>query len=142
MTSTMKTSATRSSLLALAAMWLGGDLLAGSGANGQNLSDRINHVMQQRRGAQDRNASKARMLGVLLYTDITLQLTDTPAREAINYLKTALGINILGRYNDDRIGVGIDPEEPINIDVTNKSALTVLEMILDQCTGDLEECTW
>ena len=94
MTSTMKTSTTRSTLLALAALWLGGDLLAGSVANGQNLSERINYVMQQRRGAQERNASKARMLGVLLYTDLTLQPTDPSQSNTVKRLWRRLRVSM------------------------------------------------
>ncbi|MDY7109370.1 MAG: hypothetical protein SYC29_12110 [Planctomycetota bacterium] len=119
-----------------------GCLLAGSTAFGQSLSDRINHVMKQRAAAQRNNESKGRMLGVLLYTDLTVRFEDTPAREALNYLKTLLGVNIVGRYNDEGISGGIDPDTPINLDVENKPALTVLEMVLDQCAVDFEECTW
>lgn len=120
-------------------------LLVGSTAFGQSLSERINHMMKQRAAAQQQDNSKGKMLGVLLYTDLTVRFEDTPAREAIKYLKTLLGINIVGRYNDDRVATGIDPDAMINVDVENKPALTVLEMILDQCGGELgdeEDCTW
>ena len=88
-------------------------LLLASPALGQSLSERINHVMQQRAQAQTRSTSKSHMLSVLLYTDITVQFQETPARDAFNYLQTVLGINIIGRFSDDRIGFGIDPETPI-----------------------------
>ncbi len=116
-------------------------VLLGSPALGQSLSERINYVMQQRSQAQSRNTSKGYMLSVLLYTDLTVQFAETPAREAFNYLQTILGINIIGRYSDDRIGFGIDPETPITLDVVDKPALLVLELVLDQCQ-DLDPCTW
>jgi hypothetical protein len=118
-------------------------ILAGA-ASGQSLKDRINYVMQKRSQSQSRNVSKAQMLGALLYTDLTVQFDETPARDAINYLETFLGINIIGRFDDDRVGYGIDPEAPITLDVANRPALTVLEMILDQCSGQGfdEACTW
>jgi len=111
-----------------------------SPALGQNLTDRINHVMQKR--ARTNDVSKSHMLGTLLYTDLTVQLQDRTAREALDYMRTVLGINIIGRFNDDRTGEGIDPDTPINIDVTDKPALVVLEMILSQCSDGFDESTW
>jgi hypothetical protein len=61
-------------------------LLATSAAHAQNLSDRIDHVMQQRTAAEANNTSKAHMLGVLLYSDISVQFNDTKARDAFKYL--------------------------------------------------------
>ncbi|MHC4415880.1 MAG: hypothetical protein ACYS0G_11410 [Planctomycetota bacterium] len=115
--------------------------LIGPSAFGQSLSERIDYVMQRRAQAQSENTSKAHMLSVLFYTDITVQFQETPAREAFNYLQTVLGINIIGRYNDDKIGFGIDPETPITLNVVDKPALTVLELVLDQCQ-EFEACTW
>ena len=117
-------------------------LLICAPAFGQNLSERVGYVMQQRARAESRNTSKAHMLSVLLYTDVTVQFPETPARDAINYLQTILGINIIGRYNDDRTAEGIDPETPITLDVVDQPALTVLEMILDQCEALDEATTW
>ncbi len=128
----------KSTVLAFA----GACLLLCSPAFGQSLSERIDHVMQQRARAQSRSSNKAHMLSVLLYTDITVQFQETPAREAINYLQTVLGINIIGRYSDDKVGFGIDPETPITLDVIDRPALTVLELVLDQCQVFDEACTW
>ncbi len=66
----------RSMALAL----VGAGVLMGSPAFGQSLSDRIDHVMQRRARAQSESTSKAHMLSVLLYTDITVQFQETPAR--------------------------------------------------------------
>jgi hypothetical protein len=120
---------------------VGACLLIGSPALGQSLSDRIDYVMQQRSQAQPRGSTRAHLLSVLLYTDITVQFQETPAREAFNYLQTLLGIHIVGRYSDDRIGFGIDPETPITLEVVDRPALTVLELVLDQCQ-EFDPCTW
>ncbi len=117
-------------------------LLISAPAFGQSLSERVDYVMQQRARAESRNTSKAHMLSVLLYTDVTVQFPETPARDAINYLQTILGINIVGRYNDDRTAEGIDPETPITLNAVDQPALTVLEMILDQCQALDEATTW
>ncbi len=116
-------------------------LLITAPAFGQNLSERMGYVMQKRAQAESRNTSKAHMLSVLLYTDMPFQFDETPARDAFNYLQTVLGINIVGRYSDDRTGEGIDPDTPITLDTTDQPALTVLEMILDQC-AELDPTTW
>ncbi len=116
-------------------------LLITTPAFGQNLSERMDYVMQKRAQAEARNTSKAHMLSVLLYTDLPVQFDETPARDAFKYLETYLGINIVGRYSDDRTGEGIDPDAPITLDTTDQPALTVLEMILDQC-ADLDPTTW
>ena len=93
--------------------------------------------------SQPTATSQGEMLGQLLYTDISVQFDDTAARDAIDFISNLLGVNIVGRYNDDRVGEGIDPETPINLDVQDKPALTVLEMVLEQCDdGFGGECTW
>ena len=82
------------------------------------------------------------MLSVLLYTDITVQFDDHSARDAIDYLQTRLGINIVGRYLDDRgASDGLDPDALINLDIVEQPALNVIEMVLDQ-SGDGEPTTW
>jgi len=117
-------------------------LTIGSAALGQNLNDRINYVVQQRAAAEAQNSSKAEMLGALLYTDVTVNFQQVKVRDAINHIAKAAGINIVGRYNDDKTGFGIDPETEVTLDVQAKPALTVLEMLLDMASDGIEENTW
>ncbi len=127
-------------LTAIAAF--GGSMFLANPAEGQGLEERINYVLNKRAKQQANNNTKARMLSVLLYTDINVEFTDTPARDAINYLKTILGIDIVGRWNDDRNAVeGLDPEAAINLTAENQNALTVLEMVISQAE-DLDSATW
>jgi uncharacterized membrane protein YgcG len=121
---------------------LGCCVLLTADAMGQSLSDRINHVMQKRAKAEANNQAKARVLGTLLYTDLTVSFEEIPVEDVIDYLKDLLGINIIARYDTDRAGVGIDPETPITLDVTDKPALSVVEMVLAQCGDEFEPCTW
>jgi hypothetical protein len=107
----------------------------------QNLSDRINHVRQSRMAAEANNTTKAHLLGTLLYTDVTVHFQETAARDAVNHLRTILGIDITARYSDDRTGEGLDPEAPITMNVVNRPAITVLEMLIEQAAGD-EPATW
>jgi hypothetical protein len=74
-------------------------------------------------------------------TDLSVQFSRTPAREVFQHLKTVLGVPIVGRYSDDKVGYGIDPETPITLDVSDTPAIIVLERVLDQCE-DIDPCTW
>lgn len=84
----------------------------------------------------------ARMLGALVYTDLSVQYVQTPAREALESLAAMTGVTLRVRYDDDRPGLGgLDGELPITLFLDDTPALTVLERVLDQC-GDIEPCTW
>jgi uncharacterized membrane protein YgcG len=118
-------------------------LTAGT-ASAQSLGDRLAGVAERQAArAQQENAAKAVMLGRLLYTDISVEFEDTPARSVVEYMRTVLGINIVGRFNDDRTGTGLDPDTPINIRVQNRPALNILELFLEQAGADVgEDTTW
>ncbi len=91
--------------------------------------------------AAAREESKSKLLGTMLETKISVQFEQTPARQAFDYLHTVLGVEINGRYSDDKFGYGIDPETPIDLAVSKQPGLTVLELVLEQCQDD-EPCTW
>ena len=116
-------------------------LLATASSSAQNLSDRIAEVARQREAAAARDTSQSALLGALLYTDISVDFNDTEARAAFEYVKELLGVDLVVRYNDDRSGLGIDPETPINLKATGVPALTVIERMLEQC-AELDPCTW
>ena len=63
---------------------------------------------------------------------MSVDFKDTPARDAFNYLKQVMGVDLVVRYNDDRSGEGIDPSTPINLKVTSTPALSVIERMLEQ----------
>jgi uncharacterized membrane protein YgcG len=117
--------------------------LVSANAMAQSLSDRVEHVMQQRSRAQANNQSKSQLLSTLLYSDVTVQFQETPLRDAMKYLETVLGVNLVVRYNDDRNadGSGLDPEAPITLNVENMPAMTVIEMMISQ-QGDGDPATW
>jgi uncharacterized membrane protein YgcG len=121
-------------------------LLVSSGAAAQSLSQRIDHVMQQRSAAAATNNSKSHLLSTLLYTDVSAQFSETPLRDVMKYLETVLGINLAPRYSDDRNanGEGMDPDAPITLNVESMPAITVIEMVLSQLDeADAEaSATW
>ena len=119
-----------------------GCLLATLPAFGQSLAERMNQVNRQRAGSANDASSKSGMLNKLLYEPMTVSFDDTNARDAIEFIANRLGVNIVGRYNDDRTGIGIDPEAPITLEVSDRPAITVLEMVLEQTPEFDEEATW
>ncbi len=120
---------------------LSGCMLLCSPALGQSLADRFGFAREKRPPKAQAASTRQRVLGVLAYRSITARFDQTPAREAFNDLQAILGINIICRYRDDKIGFGFDPETPITLDVIDKPALHVLELVLEQCQ-DLGPSTW
>ena len=91
--------------------------------------------------APSRPLSRAMLHHRLTETDISVEFRETPAREVFKHLKIVLGVPIIGRYSDDKVGHGIDPDTPITLDARDTPAIIVLELILDQCE-DIDPCTW
>ena len=85
--------------------------------------------------------TRVKALQALLYRELTVNFEQTPARDVFEFLKTALGINIVVRYDDDAVGYGIDGELPISLsarkcDLSSRSFGLSFESIL---CGYLEE---
>ncbi len=91
--------------------------------------------------APSRPLSRATLHRTLTGTEISVEYSHTPVREVFKHLKIVLGLPIIGRYSDDKVGHGIDPDTPITLDATDTPAIIVLELILDQCE-DIDPCTW
>jgi hypothetical protein len=81
------------------------------------------------------------VLGVLLSSRVTVEIEDAPVRTVFARLADAIGLTIIGRYEDDRVGHGIDPDASITLRVEDALAIDVLEMILDRATL-YQSCTW
>jgi len=116
-------------------------LLLASPALGQRMSERIEHALGRQAPHRTTVTSRAGMLRILTGTAITVQFNEAPAREAFKRLQALLGLHIVGRFSDDRIGHGIDPDTPITVVAVGRSGLDVLELVLDQCQ-ELDPCTW
>jgi hypothetical protein len=113
-------------------------------ASGQSLADRIAEVRRQRAAEQARErmgTSQTGLLQRLLYTELSVDFNETPAREAIDFIRTALDINLIARYSDDPAGHGIDPSTPIMLKVDDLAAIDVLELVLEQCER-IDGVTW
>jgi hypothetical protein len=98
--------------------------------------------MEQKAAQQQaRYSSKASMIRTLLTTGITVNFEARPAKEAFDYVRQVLGMDIVYRWSTDPGAVsGLDPEAPITISANGAPALVVLERMLEQATT--EPATW
>ncbi|MFO0873368.1 MAG: hypothetical protein U0575_05295 [Phycisphaerales bacterium] len=122
----------------------GAAIVLGSTALGQSLSTRLQEVarIQQDPSQSTRAASKAQLLGALLYTDITVDFSETPVKEAFNYIRSQMGVDLVARYSNDKgATIGLNPEATVTLKVDARPALNVIEMVLDQ-VSDGEPSTW
>jgi hypothetical protein len=118
-------------------------LLVAAPAPAQSLGKALAELRQQRekeRSKASRNI-KTEILQALLYKKITVEFDETPAREAFEFIKDTLGVNIVVRYSDDTVGYGIEAEAPITFAAKEMRALDVLELMLDQ-VALVEETSW
>lgn len=111
-------------------------------ATAQKLSDRLSAVAEQRAQAQAESSDKPRLLGSLLYTDLSVDFNKQTAREAIEYFKSVLGVPIVARYSTDKnASSGINPDQEIELKFSGP-ALTVLERMLELFEADAGPSTW
>ncbi|MCH2149681.1 MAG: hypothetical protein MK095_09630, partial [Phycisphaerales bacterium] len=87
--------------------------------------------------------AEARILGKLVYTDITAEFTNIELRQVMEFFSTATDITLTIRWMNDKSLTGLDPELPITMRINQQPALNALQMILDECSEESgEECTW
>ena len=115
--------------------------VAASVASAQGLSDRIRAVADQKAEAAKNDTSKGRLLGALLYTDISVNFDKTDAKTAFEFVRQNLGVPLIVRFAGEGGSEGIDPELEINLKIDNAPALSVLERLLEIC-GTENACTW
>ena len=126
-------------LLLCASAVIGSAALTDS-ASAQSMSDRLAHLESSRQRARANDG--ATHLSRLLYRDITVTFEATPIRDALSYLHQVTGVPIVGLYQSDSAFDGIDRDIVITLDVANQPAMSVLEMVLDQCDQGDGPCTW
>ena len=115
--------------------------LLGAEASAQGLSERIKAVGEQKREALKNDSSRASLLGALVYTDVTVDFSNTDAKTAFDYLAQQLGVPLVVRYEGKGGADGIDETTEITFSADGENALTVLERMLEMCEND-EDCTW
>ncbi|MEY3022351.1 MAG: hypothetical protein RIS86_1549 [Planctomycetota bacterium] len=115
--------------------------IAADSAQAQGLSERIRAVAEQRQEAERNDVTKGKLLGALLYTDVTANFENTPARTAFDFVQKQMGVPLIVRYEGEGGSSGLDPEFEINLNLESMPALTAIERLLEICGTD-EACTW
>ncbi len=87
------------------------------------------------------DGDRAKLLGVLTFTKMSVSLDDVPARDAFAAVSEALGVSIVGRWSSDKAGHGLDAEARVTMHVERVPARQVIEELLEQCE-EYEDCTW
>lgn len=87
-------------------------------------------------------AAEARVLGQLVYTDITTEFNNTELRTVMEFFKTYTGTPTIIQWMKDNSPDGLNPELLITMKIDNQPALNTLVRILDQCSIDGESYTW
>jgi hypothetical protein len=110
-------------------------------ARAQGLAERIRAVGEQRQRDLANDTSRGRLLGALLYSDVSVNFDRVEARKAFEYVAQEMGVPLVVRYAGEGGADGVDPEMEISLVMENAPALTVLERLLDICAVDTA-CTW
>ena len=110
-------------------------------ASAQGLSERLQAVAEQKRETARNDVSKGKLLGALLYVDVSVAFDKTPAKTAFEYVAQQLGVPLIVRYAGEGGSEGIDPELEISLSIEGAPAINVLERMLEICGTD-SPCTW
>ena len=86
--------------------------------------------------------AEARILGSLVYTDLSAEFNNTELRDVMQFLKDSTGINMTIKWLTGSSSTGLDPELPVTMSIDHQPALDVLERILDSSSLDGEEFSW
>jgi hypothetical protein len=129
------------------ALLVGIALLMPGAVRGQSLADKAREIRQRhaaaaaQRSAEKRPSRRVAMLQALAFRELDVDFDATHARDAFEFIRTALGVNLVVREIDDASGFGIDPHTPITLKGEKMVAVDVLELVIEQCSVDLD-CTW
>jgi hypothetical protein len=107
----------------------------------QGLSERIKAVGEQKREELRNDVSRGRLLGALVYTDLSVNFDKTPAKQAFEYVQQEMGVPLVVRYSGEGASDGIDPEFEVSLQMEGATAMNVIERLLDIVATD-EPCTW
>ncbi len=131
----------RSMAMLTVASIVGAVAALGTSANGQSLSDRIAQVQAGQPARSTITADPRAVTLSKLSQRLTLDVTDQPLRDVVEFIKQVQGVDLLVHYATD-LGAGLDPEQPITMSVTNRPALTVIQLLLDMAELDYDENGW
>lgn len=73
---------------------------------------------------------------------VTLEVADRPLRQVLEAWSIAANVPVLGRFHDDPVGHGLDPDQRITLHLQEQSAIAALEAIIGEATGFSGRATW
>ncbi|MDG2200635.1 MAG: hypothetical protein P8K80_05585 [Phycisphaerales bacterium] len=86
--------------------------------------------------------TEARILGRLVYTDVTVEFNQTELKQVMDFIETLLDVPTIIYWQSEKSVIGLDPEMLISLEAENTPALNLLQRILEQCSIDGESYTW
>jgi len=81
------------------------------------------------------------VLFALLNTRLPVTFDETPARDALKFIAEATNVAMVPRWRSDKNPDGMDPDEPITMQLPSLTALDALEYVLAQLPAE-SSCTW
>ena len=91
-------------------------------------------------GSDSTNFAHAKILGKLLYTDLSVSWVEQPISEVLHEFQGDLKIDMFIFWNS-KDKDGIDKNTPISLKLTNQPAIVVLERIIEKLNGTVPT-TW
>ncbi|MCH7792026.1 MAG: hypothetical protein IID31_07085 [Planctomycetes bacterium] len=73
---------------------------------------------------------------------MTMDLEDERVEDVLRFIQESTGTKFEIMWIDQRHAEGLDPEQTITVSVTNVTALTLLERVLDEVQSDFDGNTW
>jgi hypothetical protein len=92
--------------------------------------------------AQTRSGIPQRDTLTKLMRPVSLDVTDKRLEDVIAFVKDFTGADLEPLWMDDRNPEGLDKEKLVTVKVTNVTALTLLEKVLEQARSETGENTW
>ena len=84
---------------------------------------------------------RARTLHLLTRT-VTVEFTDTALKDVVEFVRTFTGADIDVMWLDDEHADGLDQEQTVSMDVTDVTALQLLERLLAKTSSEFDENNW
>lgn len=89
--------------------------------------------------SQAQTVTSQRTTLALLSRPISIDLREQRLGDVMTFIQELTGADLQVAYLTDNEPDGLDPDQPITLKVTNVAALTLLERLLEQATGDFGE---
>ncbi len=86
--------------------------------------------------------SSQRIWNQLARARVSIDVAARPLREVLDHWGVQLQLPVLGRFHDDTIGHGLDPDARVSLNMQDVSAIEALEFIIGEATGFSGQGMW